>query len=506
MSHLPKTPKIEKNFLSKSLFLKGLQCEKLLWFSKYKKEVLSPIDSHTQAIFDTGHRVGELACKLFDGGKKIEFERGDFEAKISQTKAWIDEGVETIYEATFAYEGLLVMVDILHKTDDGWQIYEVKSSTDFKDIHIDDVAIQKYVLEGLGYEIEGSYVVHINRFYIREEELDIEELFSIVDVDDLIEKFDLNIDAYLDEFREMLEDKINPPSADIGAHCKQPYECPAREYCWMVENSLPEFSIYDLFVLGSKKAYDLQEMGVIDVADIPEDFKLTPNQAIAVKSYQEKKEIIDKDEVKNFLDKLTYPIYHLDFETYQEAIPTIKGTRPYMQIPFQYSLHIEYEDGRLEHREFLADENSDDSRELLVESLVANIPDNVTTLAYYASFEKMVLKDLANSFLDHSEHLNKIIDNMLDLADPFKNRHYYLPDLKAKFSIKKVLPLLVPQMQEAYNDLKFVQNGGDAMSIYPRLKDMKLDEKEAYKKALLEYCKLDTLAMVKVLEEIRKVL
>jgi hypothetical protein len=398
------------------------------------------------------------------------------------------------------------MVDILHLSDDGWQIYEVKSSTKVKDVYIDDVAIQKYVLEGLGYKVSGSYLVYIDNEYVRDDELDVEDLFWILDVDEIIKEVDLNIDAYLDEFKEVLEDKTTPPPAEIGRDCRNPYECPAREYCWREENKLPEFSIYDMFSLGSKKPLELLDDGIIDVADIPDDFKLTDNQAITVRSYQEQKEFIYKDGIKNFLDKLTYPIYHLDFETYQEAIPTIKGLTPYVQIPFQYSLHIEHEDGRLEHKEFLADEDSDDPRELLVKSLIADIPDDVTVLAYHSSFEKMVLNNLAKDFQKDAIHLESIVENMLDLAEPFQKKHYYLPQMKGKHSIKIVLPLLVPEMHEAYKKLEFVQNGGDAMSIYPRLKQMDKDKRAAHKKALLEYCQLDTLAMVKVLEKLREVI
>ena len=505
------TPK-QKVYLSKSLFLKGIQCTKALWLKKYKKEVLTPPDAQMQHIFETGTKVGEKACELFPDGRKIPYEGTTFEQKIALTKKWMDEGVKTIYEATFEYEGILVMVDILHKGEKGWEIYEVKSSTWNSDKSVDDIAlyvfdatIQHYVLQGCGLKIAKTSVVLINSEYVRGDDLDIHQLFSIVNVDEKVAEYLEDIPTYHKSFISTLLDSQNEPDVEISRHCHTPYVCDAKEYCWKVQGGIPDYSVFDIFALTAKsKALQLYREGIVKVEDIPDDYSLTPNQALAVNSWKRQKEYINKEEIEEFLKSLKYPIYHIDFETFQEAIPSIKGIRPYEQIPFQYSLHIEYEDGSTEHREFLADEKSDPRREL-AESLIEHIPSDVMLMAYNAGFEKRVIKNLIDSFPEHQAHLQALIDNMVDLAMPFQKKHYYLPQMRGKYSIKIVLPLLAPDMEKAYKELSLVSNGSDAMNTFPKLKEMNEDERLKYKEALLAYCKLDTLAMVRVLGKLREV-
>jgi hypothetical protein len=213
---------------------------------------------------------------------------------------------------------------------------------------------------------------------------------------------------------------------------------------------------------------------------------------------------IDKPAIQAFLDTLTYPLYHFDFETFQQPIPEFKGISSYQQIPFQYSLHIEHKDKPTEHKEFLGIEGSD-PRQALVKQLIADIPLNVTTLAFNASFEQMVLKGLAKQFPQYKDHLLNISNNIVDLATPFQKKHYYLPEMKGKYSIKIVLPLLVPEMEKAYKDLDLIHNGSEAMQAFPMLGKMK-DKKQVkrYRDSLLAYCKLDTLAMVRILDILKK--
>jgi hypothetical protein len=504
-SKLKNKPKID---LSKSLFIRGLQCTKSLWLKKYKKEVLTEPDTQMQAIFETGNRVGDKACEIFPGGKEVPFEGTTFQEKIALTKQWMQEGIETIYEATFEYNGILVMVDILQKGEDGWEIYEVKSST-LKSAKLSlyafDAAIQHYVLSGCGLNITKTSIVLINNEYVRDDSLNINELFSIINVDENVEEFLEDIPTYHDSFVSVLLDTENEPDIDIGQHCKKPYTCDAKEYCWNRQKGIPEYSVFDIFTLTKKsKALSLYHEGIVKVEDIPDEMKLTENQALAVHAWKTKKSHINTNEIETFLGKLRYPIYHFDFETFQEAIPTFKGIKPYEQIPFQYSIHIEHEDGTLEHKEFLANEDSD-PRKQLVEALIKDVPQDVMLMAFNASFEKMVLRNLAIQFPEYSSHLNNLIENIADLAEPFQKRYYYLPQMQGKYSIKIVLPLLAPDMAKAYEDLTLVSNGADAMNTYPRLKEMEDKEREKYKKALLAYCKLDTLAMVRVLERLKKI-
>lgn len=499
--------------LSKSLYTRGLQCPKSLWLKKYKKDLLTPPTEQALSIFKTGDKVGALACGLFLDGRKVPFNRDDFEGMIALTRKYIAEGVKDIYEATFEFDGVLVMVDIFHINEDGSvELYEVKSSTwnskkKTKEIqkYIEDASIQHYVVNGCGFEINKTSIILLNTDYTRGSKLDIEKLFSKVDVTENVLALQEDIPTHLHAFAKVLANKTSEPDVDIGWHCKHPYECDAFNYCWREQKGIPEYSVFDIFSLNKKsKALELYKQDILKVEDIPDDFELTDNQRSAVDAWKNQTKIVDRDGIKEFLSTLTYPIYHFDFETFQAAIPEFEGTKAFQQLPFQYSLHIEYENGDVEHKEFLAKEG-DDPRGALVERLVEDIPMNVTVLAYHSNFEADRLKELADAFPKYAEHLLAIVENLIDLEVPFKNKSYYVPDMRGKSSIKVVLPALVPEMEKAYKELELVQNGGDAMNVFPLLADMKQEEKDRYRCALLKYCELDTLAMVKVLEELKEV-
>lgn len=488
--------------LSKSIYTRGIQCQKALWLKKYKKDVFTPPDESAQAIFERGNVVGELACELFPSGKEVLFSR-NYDDMIATTKEWLDDGVLNIYEATFNYNGILVMVDVLHVDEDGVSIYEVKSSTSVKDIYVHDVSIQYYVLKSLGFNVKSANVVHINSSYVRGDELDLDELFSIVDVTEDAVSLQENIPHVLKKFEEYLSDKENEPDIEIGKHCNNPYECDAKEYCWKVQRSIPDYSVFNIFNLGSKKQIELYEQGIVDIKDVPDNFAMTANQKQAVENYKSQQTHIDKEAIKEFVGTLTYPIYHLDFETFQQAVPEFKGISPFMQIPFQYSLHVEHEDGTLEHHEFLAQDGID-PRELLAQKLCEDIPRDATVLAYNMSFEKGVITKLASSYEDLSEHLLHVNENMKDLMTPFQQKHYVTPSMQGSYSIKYVLPALVPEMAEAYKELDGIQNGGQAMNAFANMSKLDDSEKQRMRKSLLEYCKLDTMAMVKVLNKLKE--
>lgn len=490
--------------LSKSLYTKAIQCPKALWLKKYNKKVLTPPDATALARFETGNVVGNLACKLFPNGREVIYNPDDFNGMLETTKQWMNDGLEYIYEATFLYEGILVLVDVLKITPNGLEIYEVKSSSSVKDIYLHDVSIQLYVLKQLGYAVTSSHVVHIDNAYVRDDELDLNGLFKIVDVSNEVNALQVDIPKRLEEFEAYLADKDNEPNIDIGSHCSKPYECDAKEYCWKVQRNIPNYSMFNIFNLGSKKQIELYEQGVIKIEDIPSTYAMTAIQKQKVQNWKDQATFIDEEYIKDFLDTLSYPIYHLDFETFQQAIPEWKGISPYQQIPFQYSLHIEYSDGTIEHKEFLGEDGVDPRYEL-AKRLVEDIPTNVTVLAYNMSFEKGVNAKLAESFPEFSGHLLLINENVKDLMFPFQKNYYVTPQMQGSYSIKYVLPSLVPEMAEAYKSLNGIQNGSDAMNAFPKLSSMSKKEKEDTRTALLEYCKLDTLAMVEVLKKLKEI-
>lgn len=489
--------------LSKSLYTRGLQCVKSLWLRKYKKELLTSPDTATQAIFEIGNSVGDYACQLFPNGIKIPFEGTSFEDKIILTQDLINQGRNVIYEATFQYEGILAMVDILTIHDDVMSIYEVKSSTEVKEVYLDDAAIQYYVLNGLGYDVKKVNIIHINNAYVRGDELEIHKLFNIVNVTQIVLEKQCNIPFYLKEFEYCLSHKEHEPNIDIGLHCSNPYECDAWNYCWCVQRQIPEYSIFNISRLNAKRKFEYYQQGIVHFHQLSDISSFSLSQQIQITSELEQKEIIHKEAIQAFLETLSYPVYHLDFETFQQSIPLWKGINPYCQIPFQYSIHIDYGDGRLEHKEFLGDENSD-PREALAKQLINDIPTNVTVLAYNMGFEKGVIRKLAQSYPTLATPLMSIHDNIKDLMTPFQNKDYYHPNMKGSYSIKQVLPSLVPEMEKAYKELNLVHHGGEAMQTFANLPHMDKETRKAYRNALLEYCKLDTLAMVKVLEKLKK--
>lgn len=491
--------------LSKSLYTRGIQCSKSLWLKKYSSEVLTPPDATALARFETGNIVGDLACALFPNGREIPYIEKNFAAMAELTREWMDEGLESIYEATFIHDGVVVMVDVLRVTPQGVEIYEVKSSSEVKDIYLHDVSIQRYVIESLGYTVTNCHVVHIDTSYVRGDELDLSTLFSIVDVCEAVDALMAGVPAKLAEFEAHLADRENEPAIEIGKHCKNPYECDAMHYCWKVQRSIPDYSVFNIFNLGSKNQIELYDQGIVRIEEIPDSYKMTVIQQQKVDNWKTQCTHIDRDAIGEFLSTLAYPIYHLDFETFQQAVPQWSGISPYQQIPFQYSLHIEHSDGTLEHREFLAPAGAD-PRYALAQQLIHDIPGNVTVLAYNMSFERGVIEKLAQSFPDLSESLKSILPNLRDLMVPFQKAHYVTPSMNGSYSIKYVLPALVPEMAHAYKQLDGVQNGGEAMNAYAKLATMTEAEQERIRRALLEYCKLDTLAMVRVHQKLREVL
>ena len=488
--------------LYKSLYIRGLQCEKSLWLKKKKPEVLQAPDDGEQAVFDTGTSVGELACELFSGGERIEY-TGDFSLQIAKTKELIEHGTKVIYEATFCFEGILVMVDILCVGDDGLVINEVKSSTSVKEVYIDDAAIQYYVISSLGYKVSAVNIIHIDNSYVRGEKLELEKFFHTEDVTEQIIQKQADIPQILSKFDEILGKNVES-EIDIGVQCSNPYPCDAWEYCWREQRSIPEYSVFDISRLRSDKKFELYKSGIVKFEDIKELDKFNASQQIQIRSELSKEQIIDEEAIKEFLNTLSYPLYHLDFETFQQAVPEFIGLRPYEQIPFQFSIHKDDGKGNLEHFEFLAEAGADPRYELAL-NLIKFIPQDACVLAYNMSFEKGVIRRLVTNYPQISNELMAIHDNIKDLMAPFASKSYYHPKMQGSYSIKYVLPALVPEFESAYKDLNLIHHGGEDMQAYAAMACMNETQRDTYKKALLEYCKLDTLAMVKVLEKLREV-
>ncbi|MBP5260833.1 MAG: DUF2779 domain-containing protein [Clostridiales bacterium] len=438
-------------------------------------------------------------------------EKLDLQAMIDKTVEEMDKGTDNICEASFSYNGLYCAVDILRKDGDGWAIYEVKSSTkhmkddgtytDDKGVYIADVAYQKYVLEHCGVKVTGTYLVCLNGDYVFDGELDISKLFFISDVADQIPAEILNIEPNLKLAEQVLTSDIEP-DIDLGVYCNKPYKCSFWDYC---SRHLPRESVFNIYRLIMKKKIEYYRNGWITYRELLDNAPIKNEKQLRQIEFglADKGTYINKAEIATFLQRLSYPLYFLDFETMQPVIPEYVETRPYAQIPFQYSLHFfEREGGELKHKEFLA-ESGTDPRRALAERLCEDIPMNVSVTAYNKAFECTRIKEMAETFPDLAEHLMNIHDNIVDLLVPFQSGWYYNRTMGGSFSIKSVLPALFPDDPALnYHNLEGVHNGAEAMTIFPKIKDMVPEERDAARANLLKYCELDTYAMVKVWEKL----
>lgn len=485
--------------LSKSRYCRGVQCPKMLWLDTHMPEQAA--DLGLEPIMTTGIKVGELARDYFGPYSLVEF-ASDKSAMAEQTQRLINDGAENIAEASFIHDGLYCAVDILHRDGDGFDIVEVKSSTKVYDIYIDDVAFQYYLLTRCGVNVKKVCLMYINNSYVRHGDLELEKLFALEDRTNEAVQRAAGVEKAVAEIRAYVDTDVEP-ERDIGEYCSDPYECAYFGYC---ARHIPEQSIFDVRRLKGVKKFDYYRQGIISFEDIIKSgLQLTAKQMQQIETaYYHRPESISPDAIRAFLNTLSYPLYHLDFETFQQAVPEYDGVRPYQQIPFQYSLHIEQADGTLEHREFLAEEGAD-PRRAVAERLCADIPADVCALAYNMSFEKGVLNELAGTFPDLAGHLLAIADNLHDLMTPFQAGHYYSEAMEGSYSIKFVLPALFPNDPELdYHALDGVHNGGEASAAFADLPSHTPEEIAAIRQNLLRYCRLDTLAMVKVLGKLRQ--
>jgi len=479
-------------FLSKSQFTRGLQCHKSLWLLKNKPELRAKPDAGLQARFDAGTEVGILAQQLFPGGVALDYGSG-ISRNINTTRELIASGTQTIYEATFRHNNVLAMVDILRRGPDGWELYEVKSTTETKDIFINDTAIQYYVAAGSGTKMSRVFLVHLNNGYTRMGELDLHALFAIDDITDLALSRQADIPQLLADMRQTLEGA--EPAIDIGPYCTAPYECDFKHYCW---NHIPECSIFDIANLRNNRKFALYYGGTLNMGDIPNDFSLSHNMQIQVEAELTGRDFINTRSIREFLATVTEPVGFLDFETFMEPVPSLDYQRPYQQIPFQYSLHI-FVHGTLSHHEFLGEAGRDPRRDFIEKLLVETKPCR-TILVYNQAFEIARLQEIADNFPEFAEEIETIFARIVDLMAPFRNKDYYVKAMCGSHSIKYVLPALVPDL--SYDSLA-IADGEMAMLAYSRLaKTSSAEEKEEIRRDLLEYCRLDTYAMVRIWEKL----
>ena len=492
---------MEKHVLSKSTFIKGMQCQKALYLYKHHKELKEEVSAAQEAIFAQGTSVGELATQLFPGGVDCTPESFyDFQQAVMRTQEEINKGTKIIYEAAFQYNGVLAALDILVKDEKGWKAYEVKSSTSISETYHLDATIQYYAITNSGIDLQDISIVYINNEYEKNGPIDVKQLFTIESVKEIVLELLPGIPNKVAALKKVLLQK-DIPTVDIGPHCSDPYACDFAGHCW---KHIPDYSVFNISRLTTDKKFEFYRKGIISFNDIPEDAELNENQWMQVTSELNNETHIDKKKIKEFVNDLSYPIYFMDFETFSTAVPVFDKSKPYRHLVFQYSLHqLPSQNSELIHKEFLAETNGIDPRIPFVEQLISDCGNKGDILVYNIGFERGKLNDLALVFPKYSARINKIIERLKDLMTPFQQRWYYTPNMKGSYSIKKVLPALAPEL--SYDDLN-ISEGGTASSTFAT---MLMGEFEGdvvqTRKDLLEYCKLDTFAMVEILKKLKTV-
>jgi len=480
-------------YISKSRFLQGLQCPKLLWSAYNAKHLFPEVDAALQAVFDQGHEIGAFAQRLFPNGIEIDTDPTDFEGAIQLTQKNLSSR-RPIFEATLSANGGYARADILNPAGKNeWDIIEVKSTTSLKDVHIPDLAFQAWVFTEAGIRIRRCFLCHINNEFVRHGEIDPDEFFTLRDVTADLAAFSRDIGEQVGEMgKTILAAKC--PEIQIGKQCDSPYTCRLHEHCW---SFLPRHNVLELYDDRKGRGLDLLKRGLLRIAEIPADYSLSAKQEIQREVAISGKPHLKPTQIQTFLKGLEYPLHSLDFETFSAAIPLFDGARPYEQIPFQFSLHIVHKAGtRPEHRKFLAEGQNNPRAEFMRQLKSAVEPDG-SIVVFNASFEKARLKECAKILPKYESWVAAVNGRMVDLLIPFKAFDFYHADQCGSASMKQVLPALTGK---DYGALE-IQEGQTASREFLRVTftDVSESERKRVRGALDKYCGQDTQGMVWIL-------
>jgi hypothetical protein len=489
--------------LSKSQYTKAKKCLKAIWLYRHQRELADPVKDFQQNIFDQGTEVGVLAQSYFHDGVLISETYKETEQALISTEKALAENAPAIFEAAFMFDDILIRVDALRNNFDGsWDLIEVKSTNSVvPKAHYDDVALQKYVLLNSGIKINKSYLMHLNRDYKKQGELDIQKLFHLEPLDDEIQSNLEEVPNYIELTRAHLSCS-KPNDELIGSKCNSPYVCEFKSHCW--KDATPD-SVHKIGRINNKKRHELMDLNLTKISETPDDYKWSVNQQIEVTCHKTDDIHLELEKVRNHLDELTYPLYFLDYESVAYAIPRFDVAWPHKHHITQYSLHIQKSPGApLEHTDYLHNENTNPA-ESLATKLLKDIPDDGgSIIVYHKTYERDRTKELAEELPKQSKALLGLIDRMWDLEVPFAKRWYWDKDFEGSSSIKKVLPVFAPEF--SYKNLE-IQNGAFAQLEYSRMIEMSSGtDRENLRAALLKYCERDTLAMVKILESLQSII
>ena len=499
LSHINKII-LEKHLLSKSTFLRGLQCAKSLYLYKNFIQLRDKQSAEQTAIFNRGNKVGLLAQKLFpEGVDATPAKRSNNGEAVLRTRELIANGAEIIYEAAFQHEQVLAILDILVKRDNKWYGYEVKSSTKISNTYLLDASLQYWVITNYGLPLADISLITINNQYVRNGDLDLHQLFAIKSVKQDALKNQAMVEENIFQSKLVIAN-AEQPNIPIGEQCFSPYTCDFMGTCW---KNVPPDSVFEITGIPKAEQFALYNAGYRTIKEIPKNNNLGINANTHIISVKNDEEKIDKAAITDFLNTVKYPVLFMDFETFMPAVPIFDKTKPYQHIPFQYSIHYKKsKDSILEHFYFLAEQGID-PRKSFIENLLKDTETEGTILVYDTLMEKNILNGLKKDFPEHTAAIDSRLSRIIDLMLPFQNKSYYHPAMKNSFSIKNLLHALVPDL--SYANLT-ISSGSIAMTAFEQLQtETDMFRIIEIREQLLEYCKLDTLSMVKIFEKLEEV-
>jgi len=483
--------------LTKTLILSGIQCEKKLWF-----ELNDKIKSKDKAIFRSGNRFNDVVRKHYGKGINLSDEK-EFETVIKKTKEAIQSNnINVIYEAGFLFKKTFIRADVLVKKDNQWTILEAKASTSVKDINISDLAVQSYIVKKSGIEVISNKIIHINKEFIYKGNENYKDLIVEVDITKEVLAKEKEVEHLIDKFLPLK--KSDCPKKEVGPHCKDPYPCHYFERCYPPETDIENVSYKILPYYGKKIENFCKTNKIEKLKDIPKDLLQSSRKDYAENYHQ----IIQEAHIKNTpwvnkdiseqFKKWKMPFYFMDFETIQQGVPIIQNTKPFEQVPFQWSVHkLSQKGGALEEFSFI--DFADQDIELnFLKKLIEIVGDQGTIFVHNHPFEKGVLNKLKEKpkMKSYSDQVDSIIDRIEDTLE-LTRKNFYSPEMFGKYSLKKIVQAIPTQISYKSEDEDAVSDGGDAQLAWFKCTDIesKHKEKENYKNELIKYCSKDTEAM-----------
>ena len=489
--------------LSKSKIIAFRQCPRRLWLELHKPEIKD--DSGSELVFAIGNQVGDVARQIYDPaekGKLIDVNEIGWDAAFTESASWLDGTPAPLFEAAIRIKGALALADVMlpDPSDDAlrWHMIEVKSSTSVKDYQRDDLAIQAYIATTSGLELASASVAHVDNSFVYQGDGNYQGLLKQVDLTEEALAMAPEVALWMEGAQEVAT-SATEPQIETGPHCDSPFSCPFRHHCDGDQTPI-EFPLSSFYRLGGNQRAELEALGHTDVRNVP-DAGLSPTNQLIKKQSASGEAWFDAEGAAGDLAPHTGTAYFLDFETIGFGVPIWKGTSPYKQLPFQFSLHVVSPNGETAHREFL-DLSGEDPGERFALALIEHCGTHGPVFVYNASFERRVMRELGKRFPSLKPPLDAIIDRVVDLLPIARNRYYH-PSQHGSWSIKVVLPAICPDL--AYDGLDGVQDGRMAQLAFleAMAADTTAERKAAIEQQLLAYCELDTLAMVRMWEFFR---